>query len=68
MFTEPVRRLVRVSRGLHFRFCFTNTRVDDGEKLIGLQTGTANQNTVDAVLTQKRGCIPRFNAATVMDR
>ena len=31
-----------VSRGLHFRFCFTNARLDDGKKLIGLQTGTTN--------------------------
>jgi len=56
-----------ISRRLNFNFCFMNARIDDGEKLVSLETGPANQNTVNSVLTQKCGRVTRFNAATIKD-
>jgi hypothetical protein len=41
--------------------------MDDGQKLIGLQAGAADEDTVDAMLTKIRSCVPRFDAAAVLN-
>jgi hypothetical protein len=57
-----------VSRWLHFSTHFANACVDDGKKLIGLEAGATDEDTVYTVLPKKRSGIFRFDAATILDR
>jgi hypothetical protein len=52
---------------LHLGLGFKNRSVDDGEKLIGFQACTANENSVDAMLAKKPSRIARYDAATILN-
>ena len=40
---------------------------DDGQKLVGIQAGAADEGTVHAVLAQQRGGVLRLDAAAILD-
>lgn len=55
-------------RRLHFSFRLTYGGFSGGEKVISLQAGAADENTVYAMLTEERRYILRFDAPTVLNR
>jgi hypothetical protein len=59
----PVRDVIEP--GVHGRA--QQCGIDDGEKLVGLQAGAADQDAVYTMLPEERGRIPRFNAAAVVN-